>query len=603
MFKLTNLTKKYAGKTILSDVNYQFPNQGLVCLLGDSGVGKSTLINILAGLDTDYEGSVMIGGYLLKEQTADQLANYRKDTIGFVFQEYQLLEGYSALENVCYPMSLQPMDSKEVTAQALDYLKKMGLEAQAHQKIETLSGGQKQRVAIARAQMNQPRVILADEPTGALDAKNTEEVMKRLKNIAQNCLVIMITHDVQLCQYADEVITIADKKIVVQKALGNHREVSDTRLTLREYSKVSMFPLALKQFRVTFKYYLLIASMIAIGGICILLTLSSNQMMADSVTAFQEKNEVLRNGSIRTKSPEIDYELLLKELKEDDRLEYVFAQKVLENVELTLADQTIVLPEKFPLAKSEETFSYGIMPRTGKKEIALSGTLAKQFTEQINTLIGKEITLKVEDQPITLTISGIYNTSYDDFYISADQEYNLYSKGVKGTEMYAIHFDVKEITDVATISEMLEQKKVNHQMSVTQVTTMLQSFTKIKTLFLMISGLVMSVCLLLTVILFGKLQASRKKMIGLLETFGFNQKLRRRLLWNETILLASLTGGLLGVFYVILLQLMHLFNWQLSIEGTTFFGLLVLTFIVVIGIGGVINDRTFKKPTVQLLKG
>lgn len=183
MFKLTNLTKKYAGKTILSDVHYQFPNQGLVCLLGDSGVGKSTLINIFAGLDTDYEGSVMIGGYLLKEQTADQLANYRKDTIGFVFQDYQLLEGYSALENVCYPMSLQPMDSKEVTTLALDYLKKMGLEAQAHQKIETLSGGQKQRVAIARAQMNQPRVILADEPTGALDSKNTEEVMKRLKKL------------------------------------------------------------------------------------------------------------------------------------------------------------------------------------------------------------------------------------------------------------------------------------------------------------------------------------------------------------------------------------------------------------------------------------
>ena len=396
MFKLTNLTKEYDGKAILVDVNYQFPEKGLVCLLGESGVGKSTLMNILAGLETDFKGTVTIGGQSLGQQTPDQLANYRKDTIGFVFQDYQLLEGYTALENVLYPMQLQEKSLEKATNQALDYLNHLGLAAQVNQKVETLSGGQKQRVALARAQMNQPRVILADEPTGALDRQNTDEVLKILQQMAQNCLVVMITHDASLCQYADEVITIEEQKIIVHKTSGNRVSNACNPLHLTNYPNVKMWHLALKQFRVTFWPYLLIAMMLAIGGICILLTLSSNQLISNSLLAFQEKNDVLRNGSIRTKSETVDYQQLFEELLTDKRLEDVYQQTVLKDIQLTIDGQTLPLSEKFPMAKSEATFSYGVMPRKGKNEIALSGTLAKQFTPKIDTLVGQKMRIEAQ---------------------------------------------------------------------------------------------------------------------------------------------------------------------------------------------------------------
>lgn len=603
MFKLTNLTKKYAGKTILSDVNYQFPEQGLVCLLGESGVGKSTLINILAGLETDYQGTVTIGEQSLGQYTPDQLANYRKDTIGFVFQDYQLLEGYTALENVLYPMQLQAQPFEAAKIQALAYLRQLGLTAQVDQKIETLSGGQKQRVALARAQMNQPRVILADEPTGALDRKNTDEVMAMLQQMAQKCLVVMITHDASLCQYADEVITIEEQKIVVQKQSENRGGNPPKSLHLTAYPKVKTWHLAIKQFRVSLGSYVLIAAMLAIGGICTLLTLSSNQLVGDSLLAFQEKNDVLRNGSIRTKSETIDYQQLFEELLIDPRLEEVYQQTVLKDIQLTIEGQTLQLPEKFPMAKSEATFSYGVMPRKGKNEIALSGTLAKQFTPKIDTLVGQKMMIEVAGENLTLTISGIYNAGYDDFYLSSDREQMLYPSDLKLKDVYALHFDVKNVADVPIISQMLTDKKIKHQMSVEQVTTILQSFTKIKTLFLVIAGLVIAVCLLLTVILLGKLQASRKQMMGLLATFGFNQKLRNRLLWNENLLLASLTGGLLAIFYMILIGLTKVFHWELAIGWLPFICLFGFMLLLVIGTGWLINRRTFKHSTVQLLKG
>lgn len=603
MFKLTNLTKEYDGKTILADVNYQFPEKGLVCLLGESGVGKSTLMNILAGLETDFKGTVTIGGQSLGQQTPDQLANYRKDTIGFVFQDYQLLEGYTALENVLYPMQLQEQSLETATNQALDYLNQLGLAAQVNQKVETLSGGQKQRVALARAQMNQPRVILADEPTGALDRQNTDEVLKILQQMAQSCLVVMITHDASLCQYADEVITIEEQKIIVQKTSGNRVSNSLNLLHLTNYPNVKMWPLALKQFHVTFWPYLLIAAMLAIGGICTLLTLSSNQLISDSLLIFQEKNDVLRNGSIRTKSETVDYQQLFEELLTDQRLEDVYQQTVLKDIQLTIDGQTLPLPEKFPMAKSEATFSYGVMPRKGKNEIALSGTLAKQFTPKIDTLVGKKMRIEAAGKKWTLTISGIYNAGYDDFYLSSDREQTLYPSDMNPKDVYALHFDVKNIADVPAISQMLSKKKISHQMSVEQVTTILQSFTKIKTLFWVIASLVIAVCLLLTMILLGKLQAGREQMMGLLATFGFNQKLCHRLLWFENILLASLTSSLLAVFYVILTILIKRFNWELAIGWLPFMRLLGATFLMVICIGWLINRKTFKHSTIQLLKG
>lgn len=596
-----NVTKKYHGQPILTEVTYEFPKKGFVCLLGESGVGKSTLLNMLAGLDTDYQGEVVIGQKALREWNEEQLANYRKDTIGFIFQDYQLLDGYTALENCLYPTMIQSMTPEEAEKQAIKYLEQMGLGERIHQKIETLSGGQKQRVALARALMNQPQVILADEPTGALDRENAEEVMTILKKISEERLVVIITHDPHICQYADEVIAIENQQIIITESDHRHQTANDFQLELKKYPKTNTRQLALKQFRVSMSHYLVIALMIAVGGICTLFTLSANQIIGNSITDFQEKNIVLTNGYVRVEEGQM--EDVFQRLTKDERVDNVYKQYVLKDINLKMDEKSIELLEKYPMPRGEERFSYGVMPRIGKNEIALSGPFAKQFSSKISDLVGKKVTLEKGKQKEELTISGIYNASYDDFYISSDFEKNLYQGITNLKDYYSISFDVKSFEEVSGVSEMLNKKNIAHQMSVKEVETMLQSFNKIKNLFLIVASLVVAVCLLLTIILLGKLQASRKQMVGLLSALGFNRKMTGQILWHENVLLAVLTVLILAILMVFVSLISSYLRLGLIFSVGQILGLFFITFIGVISIGFIINQRTFQASTIRLLKG
>jgi macrolide transport system ATP-binding/permease protein len=195
MITLKNLSKSYGSNTILEGVSYTFPQNGLICLMGASGGGKTTLLNLIAGFDSDYQGEIAAGGFPLNKMDPDALCEYRQTHIGFVFQNYHLLTGYSALENVLLAAELSPENEAESSAKATGLLRQLGLGDKLGQSCETLSGGQKQRVAIARALMTNPRLILADEPTGALDRTTSTEIMTLLKEISKEKLVVVITHD------------------------------------------------------------------------------------------------------------------------------------------------------------------------------------------------------------------------------------------------------------------------------------------------------------------------------------------------------------------------------------------------------------------------
>lgn len=220
MIELRDVTKQYGETVILNGADYTFPQRGLVCLMGPSGAGKTTLLNLLAGFDTDYSGGIAVGGALLRELDGDALCRYRRDNIGFVFQNYHLLAGHTALENVCLARS-PGVDPMETEKQAISILERLGIGEKSSQKAETLSGGQKQRVAIARALMGNPQIILADEPTGALDRANSTEIMELLRGLAAQRLVVVITHDRQICSFADEVISIQDGNIVSDQSAPN----------------------------------------------------------------------------------------------------------------------------------------------------------------------------------------------------------------------------------------------------------------------------------------------------------------------------------------------------------------------------------------------
>ena len=198
----------------LSHLDLRFPERGLVCILGPSGCGKTTLLNIIGGLDHPTSGQVLVDGKDLFSQDSHLLDRYRNEQVGFVFQEYDLLGNLNCLDNVRVALDIRRLGHEELNARALDALRKVGLEAEARRLPKALSGGQKQRVAIARALVCNPSVILADEPTGALDSHTGEEIVSLLAEQAEKRLVVVVTHNADLAErFADLIIRLKDGKL------------------------------------------------------------------------------------------------------------------------------------------------------------------------------------------------------------------------------------------------------------------------------------------------------------------------------------------------------------------------------------------------------
>ncbi len=187
----------------------------ICCLLGKSGSGKSTLLNLIAGLEKPTAGKIIFHKKHIERMDEDQLALFRREYVGFVFQSYNLLPTLTALENVALPLVFRGMPAKERSEKALEMLKAVGLEDRASHKPFEMSGGQQQRVSIARAFVNQPPVVFADEPTGNLDTRTTYEMMDLITDMAKknNQTLVIVTHDLELAEYADRVVILQDGRI------------------------------------------------------------------------------------------------------------------------------------------------------------------------------------------------------------------------------------------------------------------------------------------------------------------------------------------------------------------------------------------------------
>ena len=217
--EVRNINKYYGeGESrvqVLKDVSLSIEKGDFVAIIGQSGSGKSTLMNILGCLDTASDGTYLVDGVNIENFGPDDLARLRSEKFGFIFQRYNLLTSLSAQENVALPAVYGGMGRAEREARAHDLLIRLGLEGKTRNKPNELSGGQQQRVSIARAMMNGGEIILADEPTGALDSKSGENVMKLLMELnAEGHTLILVTHDRQIASYAHRVIEIKDGEII-----------------------------------------------------------------------------------------------------------------------------------------------------------------------------------------------------------------------------------------------------------------------------------------------------------------------------------------------------------------------------------------------------
>ena len=247
MLELKNVTKIYKSKSgdtaALKNVNFFFGDTGLVFITGKSGSGKTTLLNAIGGLDAIDGGDIVINGKSFASFTADDYDSYRNTFIGFIFQEYNLLPEYTAEKNVMLANELQGVPSNdEEIAKIFELVDIAGLQKR---KISELSGGQKQRVAIARALIKNPSIIMADEPTGALDTLMGVQVMNILKNLSKEKLVIVVSHDMELAEtYADRIIRISDGVVVEDNMVNDVKVdgniyVDENSVTVKQGSKLN----------------------------------------------------------------------------------------------------------------------------------------------------------------------------------------------------------------------------------------------------------------------------------------------------------------------------------------------------------------------------
>ena len=304
MLQIKNISKQYKTgdlvQNALSNVSLNFRDNEFVSILGPSGSGKTTLLNIIGGLDRYDKGDLIINNVSTKHYKDRDWDSYRNHTIGFVFQSYNLIPHQTVLANVELALTIGGISNKERKKRALNALEKVGLKDQAHKRPNQMSGGQMQRVAIARALVNNPDILLADEPTGALDTETSVQVMELLKQVANDRLVIMVTHNPELAEeYSTRIVKLKDGEIIGDTNPFNpdvkklekpkHKNLGKSSMSLLTAFSLSLNNLLTKKARTILTSF---AGSIGIIGIALILSLSTgfqnyiDQIQEDTLTSY-----------------------------------------------------------------------------------------------------------------------------------------------------------------------------------------------------------------------------------------------------------------------------------------------------------------------------
>jgi lipoprotein-releasing system ATP-binding protein len=210
MLKIENLTKEYplpkGSLSVFEGLDFEVKKGELIAIMGVSGVGKTTLLNLFGALDRPTSGCILIDGEDISKKNEREISEIRNKKIGFIFQFYHLLPEFSALENICFPLLLKGIDKKTAQIKAMEFLKDVALEEKAEIKPNLLSGGEQQRIAIARALVNEPRLLLADEPTGNLDWKTGQKILNLIQDLHQKkeLTSIIVTHNEKVAQFCQK---------------------------------------------------------------------------------------------------------------------------------------------------------------------------------------------------------------------------------------------------------------------------------------------------------------------------------------------------------------------------------------------------------------
>lgn len=576
LLKLENIKKEYKisksnKQIILNDINLELSSGEFVCIYGESGSGKSTLMNIIGGLDNNYYGKVKINDVNIKKLDLD---NYRRDKIGFVFQNFNLISYLTVFENVMLMLDMVKLKEKEKIKRTKEALRKVGLIKHSHKKPNELSGGMKQRVALARAIINEPDIILADEPTGALDKKNANKVLNILKNLSlEGKLVIVVTHSNNVKKFANKIITLDGGKIIKFDNISDNKLDKKSLESLKRGLNSSIcIKLGINNIFKNLKRNILIIIASSIGVIGILISLYVGSGVKKYINDEIKNNIDPLSFNITEKGKNELYDIKYYSESEISKIKKIkHVKNIVKNVSYSSA-YIIYKNKKYDLVSLS---SYTNMNEKNIKK----GNILKDndivFSEYLeNNIDGNVIdnyvslylldTSNLEPKMISddLKVSGIYKNGKIDLlnnsnyayvkYETLEKIYNDYDMKLKPTEL-KIEIDNKN--NIEYVKK--EIKKLGYELSNMQdytntIFNYLDIATFIISSFSFIS-LIVSIIMIITIFNINVLE--RTKEIGIFRAIGFRKKDIKRIFKTEAMLIGVLTGITSSYFSIIISKL------------------------------------------------
>jgi len=559
---------------VLKGINLELDRGEFVSILGESGGGKTTLLNTIGGLDSQFEGDILVDGKSLKKGSDKALDNYRSHTVGFVFQSFHLISHLTILENVLVPLEMSSLSKSERVQRATDLLKKVGLEEHVTKHPNQLSGGQKQRVAIARALANDPEIIIADEPTGALDSQNTKEVLKILDDIAkEGKLVIAVTHSQTVADYGTRIVHLADGVIDSDKVIRDSYEiedVSDANKKITHLSFMDTFRLAWEHMLYTKGRNILIIIGAAIGifSIILMLGLGSgvtgyiNGEMTKQINpnAIQVTKNLPQNGT-NTDTDSINITKSdIKDFKDIKNVEKVEKAYFLQSPKLNYNKKNTNVQYFQTWNATEKTGDITKGSKPGNGEIILLKSDAQKLNKKhYKNLVGKTVkmyisTLDDDKKPtqvaIDLKVSGIIKSgssaiTYDTLK-SASKKSNVTIKPNFATLTVNETQNVKAVQDKIKSYKMTVKNKKQNKYMITGVGAIIDQLnTYLNLAFYVLAGvagisLIVSAIMIIVVLYISV--SERTQEIGILRAIGARKKDIRNMFVSESFLIGLVSG-------------------------------------------------------------
>lgn len=456
MLQLKKIKKSYkTGEFIqhaLKGIDLEFRKNEFVAILGPSGSGKTTLLNIIGGLDRYDSGDLIINGKSTKKFKASDWDAYRNNCIGFIFQSYNLISHISVLENVEMGMTLSGISAKKRHKKAMEVLKKVGLKEHAHKKPNQLSGGQMQRVAIARALANDPEIILADEPTGALDSKTSVQIMELIKEIAKDKLVIMVTHNPELANvYANRIVEFRDGELIddsnplEDKKKETTYNIKKTAMSYLTALKLSFNNIKTKKGRTLLTAF---ASSIGIIGIALILSLSNGFKL--QIDKFEK--DTLSQAPILISKQSMNMENMSNLTEEDDLEKYpneevIHPQKTVEN----LVHNNKITKEYVEKIESIDSNLIGGIAFGRATNINLLTKIDGKIKQIDSSSIMLPLPSTLDDKEATVmkdnfeVIYGNYGTNKEDLILLVDEKNRVAESILKTLGLTEKNIDFKDI--------------------------------------------------------------------------------------------------------------------------------------------------------------